>query len=637
MALFKKNPKTLKGDNPFEILKSVRSKGIQEVTFTFDKGDVKVWVEDDRVLAVNAEEFFPLNINSRVYWSQAIDDETIMALNKVDNLSFADEGFSAYVDAAPEIANLLAGYYVAKGISIMRWLSNKYKAGSYPLSVEVKESTDNLRLAKDGYKGAAYSTLTIDELEELSSIEDRAISESEKNLGFSHNDYDDVIYVALGNDFDSETPFPEDAENLMLSAAEKRVPLTKVRQISGGFLWSEVLEAIKNLEDRGTILLEGDNTSFFDQGLELAVSQGASDIETKISLENESEDAPELNLEDALALPEIDTQFANEDPLPIEDVFVEEDSENNSAEELLELDDIFKDVDAPSEDVRIVDVSSEDVRNIDDEPLLEETDSLEFEDSVPEPEAVQFFEDVFAEVEAGEPLPKTFDDRNVETPEINMAKIIAQMIPMAMKINKEREDKINGLSAILEENIEAERLLSVINADIDENIATYKRIQERTNLFSGKKNDKEKIDSSWKSIEALERDRSALVKSYLDNLTTVDDSLSGMKNMKEAKEEIQGRIQFLQDLENMAYYSPEEQTDDFGHEDDLIREAVDNGVFEKYSKTIEEEMTIEREASYPYAQEVSRKDVQKTQPDLSNAEIFNALAKERGLEGLFQK
>lgn len=706
MALFKKK-ENFDNDNPFSVLEGVSGDELKEVSFSFSQGKVKVWMRDGRVLAVSSPKLFPMNINARTYWSNSINDSIIKSFGRVTEVGEPDEGFLEYVSLATDMSDELANYFLAKEITIMNWVNNQYKKGNFP-EVTVSKSNHSLELAQNSYEGSGYSTLTPYELAELVHLESMHIQEYNDDLGLLSSDYSDVYYNETDVKFDTETPFDNDVENLVLSAAAKKASLKQVKSISGGFLWSDVLAALKTLESGGVIVntaKEGVN-SFFHESLEVVKKQGEREAEMRDKNRVSLPDMEEVTIEESVSiadpLPSLDqfneeesdftsTVILSEDAYPSEEAETvslsttdEEpvDSMHEQEEISLTLGEVFPSSTPP----RVVDVEEDDLDTVygviestetSEEGVLpseEETvavDEITKEDvaivDVPEMEEETFVEDTVEKVEIGqevvtesldeevslkveeldpnlgeifttsETTDKEIFDETKEPSKIEEAKNLSAMIPMAMTINNYESEKITEATFVLDENVEAESSLEEINSSIDSLYEVYTNLVSKNMVSTDDNNeDKDELNETWLSIENIERDRENLVNLYLENLYVIEELLSEKKNkeMKEIREVVRERIQSLQDIENIAYYSEEERIEDVGPEDDIISEAFAGNVVDEYKKSVEDEYKLIQKATDPYG-EVEENKPLPTIFKAGETPIFDKLVEEKGLSHLF--
>lgn len=706
MALFKKK-ENFDNDNPFSVLEGVSGDELKEVSFSFSQGKVKVWMRDGRVLAVSSPKLFPMNINARTYWSNSINDSIIKSFGRVTEVGEPDEGFLEYVSLATDMSDELANYFLAKEITIMNWVNNQYKKGNFP-EVTVSKSNHSLELAQNSYEGSGYSTLTPYELAELVHLESMHIQEYNDDLGLLSSDYSDVYYNETDVKFDTETPFDNDVENLVLSAAAKKASLKQVKSISGGFLWSDVLAALKTLESGGVIVNTAKEVvnSFFHESLEVVKKQGEREAEMRDKNRVSLPDMEEVTIEESVSiadpLPSLDqfneeesdftsTVILSEDAYPSEEAETvslsttdEEpvDSMHEQEEISLTLGEVFPSSTPP----RVVDVEEDDLDTVygviestetSEEGVLpseEETvavDEITKEDvaivDVPEMEEETFVEDTVEKVEIGqevvtesldeevslkveeldpnlgeifttsETTDKEIFDETKEPSKIEEAKNLSAMIPMAMTINNYESEKITEATFVLDENVEAESSLEEINSSIDSLYEVYTNLVSKNMVSTDDNNeDKDELNETWLSIENIERDRENLVNLYLENLYVIEELLSEKKNkeMKEIREVVRERIQSLQDIENIAYYSEEERIEDVGPEDDIISEAFAGNVVDEYKKSVEDEYKLIQKATDPYG-EVEENKPLPTIFKAGETPIFDKLVEEKGLSHLF--
>lgn len=706
MALFKKK-ENFDNDNPFSVLEGVSGDELKEVSFSFSQGKVKVWMRDGRVLAVSSPKLFPMNINARTYWSNSINDSIIKSFGRVTEVGEPDEGFLEYVSLATDMSDELANYFLAKEITIMNWVNNQYKKGNFP-EVTVSKSNHSLELAQNSYEGSGYSTLTPYELAELVHLESMHIQEYNDDLGLLSSDYSDVYYNETDVKFDTETPFDNDVENLVLSAAAKKASLKQVKSISGGFLWSDVLAALKTLESGGVIVNTAKEVvnSFFHESLEVVKKQGEREAEMRDKNRVSLPDMEEVTIEESVSiadpLPSLDqfneeesdftsTVSLSEDAYPSEEAETvslsttdEEpvDSMHEQEEISLTLGEVFPSSTPP----RVVDVEEDDLDTVygviestetSEEGVLpseEETvavDEITKEDvaivDVPEMEEETFVEDTVEKVEIGqevvtesldeevslkveeldpnlgeifttsETTDKEIFDETKEPSKIEEAKNLSAMIPMAMTINNYESEKITEATFVLDENVEAESSLEEINSSIDSLYEVYTNLVSKNMVSTDDNNeDKDELNETWLSIENIERDRENLVNLYLENLYVIEELLSEKKNkeMKEIREVVRERIQSLQDIENIAYYSEEERIEDVGPEDDIISEAFAGNVVDEYKKSVEDEYKLIQKATDPYG-EVEENKPLPTIFKAGETPIFDKLVEEKGLSHLF--
>lgn len=606
MTLFWKRKKEEIPSGFFDTLRHFGESDPQEVTFKFDKGNVKFWIGHGKVLAAQAKDFFPINVNARSFWDKNIDKQQTEAINSVINVFDEVEGFSKYVEVVPELAETIASYYVAKEISIAQWVADQYKTNVVP-EISVKKSTTSIKVPESSYEEAFYSTLSIDELEELAEAESSKIRYLNELLGVIPADYATTVYSSLSSDFDGDTPFESDAENIAFSAAAKSVNLKKVHKNSGGFLWSEILEAIKDLKERNIIANQDATNSFFDEGLKVALAQGIQEIEQKeeVRLEDETLDNMDLNLENVFSIRDVD-----EEPDSDKDITLEVDSLFEISEGTVnEKEEDFEAPEFKEDDIFLGFTSSE------DEPVSE------------------FFSETLESVTNGEPLPQIFAVKEIDSEEMREIKDVVASIPEVIKNSNSPDEELDATTVILEEIVDYETLLESIDADIAENISVYRALQNSSTIALDERKAK-RLNSAWQAIEALEKDRAVLVTAYLENLYSIEETLSSLKEAKEEKKKIRYKIQHLENIENIAFYSSEEQIDEFGSRDDVIREAIDNGVFEKFNEALANELEIEREAVDPYSDEnLAKKDLR--EKGSQRAIIFERMIKESGLGHLF--
>lgn len=577
MALLRKKAKNY--TDLFDVLREqTKTKGNQEVTFNVNgEPEVTVLQNNDKILAVKSRNVFPFNLGSRIYWDNSISKEDKEILLNTKNSNGIDEGFSDYVNAIPSVGGKLADYYLAKEISTILWLRDNY-GNANNIGFSVKKSNSDLKVPENNdYEGASYGFLTIDQLEETVSMEATALVSINNALELDPvdvNNYGDTVFVLTDSNFNAEIPFDNDAENFALSAASRKATLFQAANISSGFLWSDILRAFKVLSERDVISNSTRVQYYFDETIAFMSSdheeQSFSNYPHHEELEDQS--LPELSFE----TDKINVSEEGEGSL-LEDSTLEA--------ELTDLS--FDAVVDETDNIEVVDeISSENFYALGND-LAEVPLAVEEDVTVPVEDngvAIPFDGLEEADLEDVSSVTLSADGSNLEK-----ARALAIMIPMALKLNNADEHTISEITILLDENINTESLMEEMDDNIKKAHKEYGDVVATTYNGSG---GSEKSNDTFLRIEALEQGRSELSTSYLENLTQVEDVIEKNKGLKAIVKIVRERIHSLIELNNLAYYSEDEITEFLGDEDDRIKEALEAGKFDEYSKAVDKELSI---------------------------------------------
>lgn len=388
MAFLGRRENKVYHSSPFQALEESKKDFTQKGVFTYNDNVVAtVFFRGDEVMLVSSP-VFDLDVPGRMFWTKGFTTEFQEMAREVSDIDGYDEGFFSYIEVFPHQSRVIADYYRSKEISIMLWLDGLYRSGSgvkftsEPTLFVIHESRG------EEYKGReSYSSMTIKELEEKVREEEALIEEMNTILGVGDLSKDEYETLYFSNDegleFDSFTPYDDDARNFTFEAMRRESTLESVRTLSSGFLWSEVLKAFA--VNRGLIEVSED---LKESGLQ---SSGLPVLTDESLTEEVSED---FSLPDLPEYEERETEaylFEETVPLNSDTAFAEEDSEM-SAESKDIISPEYENPYLAESDVRIIDSIDEDdfeFTNVD----YDEIDYLQSEREIDEPKIPEYIEE----------------------------------------------------------------------------------------------------------------------------------------------------------------------------------------------------------------------------------------------------
>jgi hypothetical protein len=297
MDLFKRKPKLNsitdvevfeKGDkNFYEALLGEISSGshdVKETVITF--ADRKVVVRSASGVIKSAfDSSLDLSLDSRFYWTEnATENEASLKSLLELNQSEAFEKYSHFVEEHPHLKNFLSSSLDAYAISVIQKTVADFEAHER-IRTEIINDNATAKAVED----LDFFTDSVESLkprvEDIEARENTALA----TLGISRFSASEV---KLSIDDDSYT-VASDAERFAFAAAESKATLEEMKQLSSGFIWADVLEALVTLSESSVkVSFPGSEAALpelFD------VDNGSSDLSQNYhEIENPFEDDEEL-------------------------------------------------------------------------------------------------------------------------------------------------------------------------------------------------------------------------------------------------------------------------------------------------------------------------------------------------------
>lgn len=226
-----------------------------------------------------------LSLDSRFYWTEnAVDGEDDLKKLLELNQSEAFDRYSNFVGDNPHLKSFLASSLNAYSISVIQKTVTEFSTHE-----KIRTEIINDNATAKAVEGLDFFTDSVESLKPR--IEDIEARENAALVTLSISRFE-TSEVKLTVEDESHTP-ETDAERFVYAAAESKATLFEMEQLSSGFIWAEVLEALVKLSESSVkVSFPGSDASLPDL---FDFDNGSSDLSSDYhEIENPFEDDEEL-------------------------------------------------------------------------------------------------------------------------------------------------------------------------------------------------------------------------------------------------------------------------------------------------------------------------------------------------------